>query len=239
MSAPTHFFKCGVIAAEGSQAENTVPRLPTKWTTRTCDLLDCKKYEDLHKCIQCKIAMYCSKECQRADWKRHKPYCQMVTNSPPATDPETGGEHAFQRHLRLWTARFNGSLVCASIVAMRLNKRPSNIDNFGLVVTLQPRPHAEAGARFRLVSAVLTPLREMQALYMPGQLVQMHEQHRDELKAETNGLQVARRVANRASPVCVSKKMVRSARLTDPTLDWYISLKMQVDGNLPTQQIVG
>ncbi|KAJ7659322.1 hypothetical protein DFH06DRAFT_439300 [Mycena polygramma] len=181
-------------------------------------------------------AMYCSKECQRADWKRHKPYCQMVINSPPATDPETGGEPAFQRHLRLWTARFNGSLVCAAIVALRLNKRPANINNFGLVVTLQPRPHAEAGARFRLVSAVLTPLREMQTLYMPGQLVQMHEQHRDELKAETNGLQDYAtvvvtasndgphalpggfRTEHRFKPVCVSKKMV--------------------DRDLPTQQVV-
>jgi hypothetical protein len=33
--------------------------------------------------------------------------------------------------------------------------------------------------------------------------------------------------------------MVRSAQLTDPTLDWYTSLEIQVDRDLPNQAIVG
>jgi len=30
----------------------------------------------MSKCARCKLAMYCSRECQVADWKRHKKQCQ-------------------------------------------------------------------------------------------------------------------------------------------------------------------
>jgi hypothetical protein len=37
-------------------------------------------------CAKCKLRRYCSKECQRADWKVHKRYC-----TPPYTDEEQIG----------------------------------------------------------------------------------------------------------------------------------------------------
>ncbi|KAJ6589334.1 hypothetical protein B0H19DRAFT_1103618 [Mycena capillaripes] len=252
-------FKVGVIAPEG--AEEIVAN---KLTTRVCDALDCKNHEDLHKCARCKTAMYCSKECQKADWSRHKPYCKMVTEFPPATDPDTGGEPPLQRHLRLWAARFNNSLVCAIIVALELNKHPKNIDNFGLVVTLHPRPHAEAGARFHLVSAVVMPMAELVVTFVdvparPGHgstLMQLHKEHRDELKARTKGMEdyatmviVAMNKGPHAlpgglqteirfKPLGVHKKLIRSAQLNDPTLDWLTTLRNQVDGDHPNQTLV-
>jgi hypothetical protein len=30
-----------------------------------------------HKCATCKTAYYCTKECQKADWKEHKVYCSV------------------------------------------------------------------------------------------------------------------------------------------------------------------
>ena len=34
-----------------------------------------------HKCCsRCKQSMYCGRECQQADWKRHKQYCTMLAN---------------------------------------------------------------------------------------------------------------------------------------------------------------
>ena len=35
--------------------------------------------KELHKCGQCQVAKYCSKDCQRADWKEHKKYCRHIT----------------------------------------------------------------------------------------------------------------------------------------------------------------
>ncbi|KAJ7263145.1 hypothetical protein B0H12DRAFT_1103553 [Mycena haematopus] len=256
-------FKYGVITPEG-QADV----VPNTWTTRICDLRGCKNHENLSKCTRCKTARYCSKECQKADWPHHKSYCTMVQAFPPLTE-ETGGEPPLQRHLRLWTSRFNGSLVCATIVALDLNKHPENFDKFGLVVKLNPRPHKEAGSRFKLISAVVMPMAEVITKYIMilgsqsqgpehgPNLMKLHKQHRDELKAKTGGMEdyatmivVATNVGEHAlpgglqteirfKPIGIHMKLVRSAQLTDPTLDWYSSLQMQVDRDIPNQAIVG
>ncbi|KAJ6511186.1 hypothetical protein C8R45DRAFT_1207878 [Mycena sanguinolenta] len=258
-------FKHGVIAAEGDSADI----VPNAWTTRVCDLPDCKNYKNLSKCNRCKTARYCSKECQKADWPHHKAYCNMVKDFPPEKDPQTGGEPPLQRHLRLWTSRFNGSLVCATIVALDLHRHPDNIDNFGLVVTLHPRPHKEAGSRFKLISAVVTPMEEVmtkfilllgsqsQGLEHGVNLMKLHKQHRDELKARTKGMEdyatmivVATNTGDNAlpgglqteirfKPIGIHKKLVGSAQLTDPTLDWHSSLMRQVEKDTPNQRIVG
>ncbi|KAF7334540.1 hypothetical protein MVEN_02283800 [Mycena venus] len=254
-------LKYGVIAAEGIQEED----LPNELTTRVCDVRECKNYKGLSKCNRCRTAMYCSKECQKADWPHHKPYCTMVKNFPPEKDPQTGGEPPLQRHLRLWTARFNGSLVCAAIVALDLNNHPENIDDFGIVVTLHPRPHKEAGARFQFISAVVTPMAEMVVKFIMAlggaehgkTLLKMHQQHRDELKARTNGMEdyatmivIATNTGEHAlpgglateirfKPLGIHKNFVRSAQLNDQSLDWYSNLKIQVNRDIPNQALVG
>ena len=42
---------------------------------------NCKTNVKCMKCSMCCIAMYCSKECQSSDWKRHKIMCINVQNS--------------------------------------------------------------------------------------------------------------------------------------------------------------
>lgn len=34
-------------------------------------------------CIKCECARYCSKECQRMDWKKHKPACMALSKAAP------------------------------------------------------------------------------------------------------------------------------------------------------------
>ncbi|KAJ7113037.1 hypothetical protein C8R44DRAFT_797109 [Mycena epipterygia] len=258
---PELVFKYGVIASEEQQI------VPNTVTTRMCDLRDCKNHENLNKCARCRTAMYCSRECQKADWANHKPYCKSVKDFPPPVDPETGGEPPLQRHLRLWTARFNSSLVCATIVALELHKHPENIDKVGLVVSLRPRPHAEAGSRFDLVSAVVTPMARIEDVMgyhraqarsaNPGpHVIELHRQHREALKKRTGGLEdyatvivIAQNIGPHAlpggpsteirfKPIGVHKKMIQSPQLTDPTLAWYPTLEMQVKRDLPNQAIV-
>ena len=48
-----------------------VQDLVSKWSVRcwSCSL----EGPDLKQCVECKVAQYCSKECQRTDWKNcHK-----------------------------------------------------------------------------------------------------------------------------------------------------------------------
>ena len=38
----------------------------------------CKSTTNLLTCTKCKSERYCSKACQRQDWRRHKPYCRPI-----------------------------------------------------------------------------------------------------------------------------------------------------------------
>ncbi|KAJ7884163.1 hypothetical protein B0H14DRAFT_3857189 [Mycena olivaceomarginata] len=250
---PKLVFQHQVIS--GGNGDQTGEYVPSEWTTHMCDRRDCNNHENLTKCSQCKSALYCSKECQKTDWKNHKPYCQMVVRYPPKVDLVTGGEPPLQRHLRLWNARFEDSLMFAAIVALDLYKRPENIDNLGLVITLRPRAHPEAGSRFKLVSARTAPLSIMMAIMVVTQrsqargpasgpnLADLHQQHRDEQRAKTGGMEdyaAVMVIANndgslpgglvsteiRFKPVSIQQHLVRSPQLTDPTLDWYASLEV-------------
>ena len=41
----------------------------------------CEKFsEDLKRCSRCRQANYCSSECQRNDWKRHKLTCTSISS---------------------------------------------------------------------------------------------------------------------------------------------------------------
>jgi MYND finger len=57
--------------------EERAERREKKTKQVTCDT--CKKrsaYTKMKKCSRCRKATYCSQECQRQDWNRHKPECQ-------------------------------------------------------------------------------------------------------------------------------------------------------------------
>ncbi|KAK7018412.1 hypothetical protein R3P38DRAFT_2982630 [Favolaschia claudopus] len=251
--------KYQIIAPVGAEKVD-----PLSGTTQICDLAECENWQNLRKCMRCKSAMYCSSECQKTDWPHHKAYCTMVKNFPPNTDPDTGGEPALQRHMRLFSARFTGSLVCATIVALELNAHPENIDDFGIIVLLRPRPHKEAGARFKLHAASVVPMQDMTDIYLkhPGidraqieEIFRLHRQHRDELKAKSGGtedyatmLLIAQNDGDHAvpggtefemrfKPIAIHRKLVESPALVDPTLDWYISLKIQINRNMPNQSL--
>ncbi|KAJ7186478.1 hypothetical protein C8R46DRAFT_1057302 [Mycena filopes] len=247
----------------------TPPGSPTKWTLRTCDLRGCKNHENLNKCARCRTGMYCSRACQKEDWAHHKAYCKMTTDFAPILDPVNGGgEPPLQRHLRLWTARFESSLLCAAIVALHLPNHPSNIGKLGLCVTLHPRPHPESGSRFQLASAEVVSmagLMETLVGYQKKQargpdvgptLAELHQQHRAAQRAKTGGkedfaallviadnegphaLPGTHGTELRFKPINIDEDMVRSPMLVDPTLDWYASLKYQVDKDIPNRERV-
>ena len=48
-----------------------------------CNASKCKSNDAVYVCSKCGLARYCSRDCQRADWKRHKPTC--TPNECPAS----------------------------------------------------------------------------------------------------------------------------------------------------------
>jgi|GEM_PF-3206999 len=54
----------------------------TKQHRAICSFHSCKKdnatEDKVMRCARCKVAAYCSKECQAGDWKRHKQICQLL-----------------------------------------------------------------------------------------------------------------------------------------------------------------
>jgi hypothetical protein len=44
----------------------------------------CNKTEDLKRCVRCRAVLYCNKEHQKEDWKKHKMICSLLAE---ATNP--------------------------------------------------------------------------------------------------------------------------------------------------------
>lgn len=64
---------------EQGVGDNITPTIQVKWTRsntiRRCQY--CFKNDvKLSKCSSCNVVHYCSKECQKEDWKMHKIYCK-------------------------------------------------------------------------------------------------------------------------------------------------------------------
>ncbi|KAJ7444320.1 hypothetical protein FB451DRAFT_1294320 [Mycena latifolia] len=111
-----------------------------------CSMHECSNYRNLKQCGRCKCATYCSVECQRKHWVLHKPLCDFNAT----TLNEMGGETVFQRNLRNWVVRFDTTLITACIRALKLKYDWENVGKAFLVLSLEPRPHPNAGSRWRI-----------------------------------------------------------------------------------------
>lgn len=56
------------------RVDAALKRTPTKCSNPFCSKVEAK--EKFQVCSKCKIAKYCSRECQRSHWKSHKIYCK-------------------------------------------------------------------------------------------------------------------------------------------------------------------
>ena len=61
-----------------------------KTTDRTTNCFGCgviKDFREIKECSGCKVAQYCSRECQLSHWAKHKSYCKIIRESQ-AKGPE-------------------------------------------------------------------------------------------------------------------------------------------------------
>lgn len=58
-----------------------IPQQPAQYVSRVkkrCST--CSVIGELMQCKQCKKTYYCSRACQKKDWKRHKPRCEFLVD---------------------------------------------------------------------------------------------------------------------------------------------------------------
>ncbi|KAI1782823.1 hypothetical protein LXA43DRAFT_1068247 [Ganoderma leucocontextum] len=63
-----------------SADSNPLPSLPIAYISRTC-CHSCFKTNSKFRCTGCQAVVYCSRECQKAAWRTHKPACTSKPNT--------------------------------------------------------------------------------------------------------------------------------------------------------------
>ncbi|KAE9388232.1 hypothetical protein BT96DRAFT_927203 [Gymnopus androsaceus JB14] len=206
---------------------------------------NCENWEKLQACSNCKTARYCSRECQKQDWELHKSACKLYTDSNTA-------QSRLQRHLRLWIARFHVSLTHAIVPALELQKNPTDIENYGMIIHLQPRKHRESGSRFTSQSATIVPMAQLKLLYEGAAggntILQEHARQRAALRKKSEGredyatmLVIAQNtgpgnrlnVEIRFTLISLTRSFIQTPRFSDPTLAWRATLMLEVKNNIP------
>ncbi|KAJ7493854.1 hypothetical protein FB451DRAFT_1551183 [Mycena latifolia] len=132
------------------QTDGTGRRSYEESAVRFCSMHQCFNHKNLKQCGRCKCAAYCSVECQRNNWKQHKPLCDYNVAQLEIAD---GEEPVLQRNLRHWVARFDATLLNACIRGLLLKTEWERIDQGALVLFMEPRPHPNQGSRWRIVNA--------------------------------------------------------------------------------------
>ncbi|KAJ6592842.1 hypothetical protein B0H19DRAFT_1245657 [Mycena capillaripes] len=95
-------------------------------------------------CRQCKAVNYCGRECQRADWPRHKAWCK--SQAARMAQEEEAGIAGPRVHCNAWQSAMGPLLfewIC--VQGLGVSQRPHNIQTQFVVLSVrerQPRPSA-------------------------------------------------------------------------------------------------
>ncbi|KAJ6532876.1 hypothetical protein DFH09DRAFT_1181799 [Mycena vulgaris] len=237
------------------QTDGTGDKVYEEGAVRYCSMYECHNYKDLKQCARCKCASYCSVECQKKSWKVHKPLCEYNM----ATLKRLDGEPLLQRHLRHWVVRFDASLLIACIRGLNLKYEWERIDQGGLLLLMEPRPHPNLGSRWRIVNAgifpnaVITDLIEKAGFAgeYRDQILPLYTIRRESLWKSSGGtadyVPVIMMAANRGpdalagdlsptmrfKPVCVFQSTVAGIPMEEYAGDWCQDLKDQVHNDHP------
>ncbi|KAJ7789758.1 hypothetical protein B0H13DRAFT_1936378 [Mycena leptocephala] len=100
---------------------------------RFCSMDQCFNHQNLKECARCN---------KWKNWKYHKPTCDHNVAQLALVDNE---EPLMQRNLRHWVVRFDATLHMAIMRGLLLKQEWERIDQGGLMIWVEPRPHRNAG----------------------------------------------------------------------------------------------
>ncbi|KAJ7495831.1 hypothetical protein B0H11DRAFT_2000767 [Mycena galericulata] len=177
----------------------------------------------------------------------------------------TDGEPMFQRNLRHWAARFDATLLNACIRGLNLKYEWERIGQGALLITMEPRPHSNVGARWRIQNAGMFRNEDiMEVLENAGmadqyrnEVLPLHRKERERLQKRSRGtadyaavIMMAGNVGPdaldgdhapmmRFKPIDISQSMVAKMPIEKYKGDWCQDLKNQVHDDRPSKHVMG
>ncbi|KAJ7131828.1 hypothetical protein C8R43DRAFT_1133503 [Mycena crocata] len=182
---------------------------------------------DLRRCAGCGIVRYCTKECQKAHWKAHKPHCVLnveMSKKAAAMGPDYSDR---LKAIGKWCDIFSVPIGAASASAMDIMNRPENIDKFVLVIYVDFLPTAKAPYTHDIVDAGLVPLSVLreQALAISAEQLEQFERNSSPRPGMIRVMLADRRFPwSYTTPFVVPSDIARWER--DPL--WFEHLQMSV-----------
>ncbi|KAJ7468792.1 hypothetical protein FB451DRAFT_1257331 [Mycena latifolia] len=86
-------------------------------------------------CTQCRTIYYCSPECQRKDWARHKAWCKE--QAAEVERERSQGGNRVSKHFDAWIAAIGPALITRICVqALAVYRHPDNVQTKFLLVAL-------------------------------------------------------------------------------------------------------
>ncbi|KAK7001553.1 MYND-type domain-containing protein [Favolaschia claudopus] len=243
-----------------------------------CSLDECFNFKNLKTCTQCKTAVYCvstiptstvdrdvanvalrSRKNVKQDWKKHKAVC----NHNSGVMNGISNESIFQSNLRHWAARFHTTLLMASIRALNLREDWDRINQGAIVIFLEPRPHVNKGARWRISLAGVYPFEEIYPVLEKlgaleeyrDKLLPMHNEARQKLRESSGGtsdytsvITVASNIGRdalqgdylptfRFTPLDVHRDLIEKMPERYFGVDWLESLRFEVEEDHPLKSV--
>ncbi|KDQ17727.1 hypothetical protein BOTBODRAFT_185817 [Botryobasidium botryosum FD-172 SS1] len=214
---------------------------------RTFECANCRLFKppkEIKICSGCKTMGYCSKECQRADWKTHKPICKGAQTGAPAVARDPAIRIA-ERLIE--DTEIMGWIDSMMIACLDLNNNLDNASKYAFVLLARADTVSKKGKGGKVEKLFqITSVRRMKIEDAPPGLIRCGEQMEAALKdppkhptpvnlravramwmsetSESAIVYFARHVNQPMLDFCASKRMMGPSGLPVPvTSEWLIS----------------
>ena len=105
-------------------------------------------------CVRCGEARYCSRECQKADWKTHKRNCKKKKDTPPKKDKPLKKDTPSETTPNAHVFDIITQMMTRLLSARRL---PENIKKvLRLMLTIDPAQHSLPGGPFNFSGPLIS-----------------------------------------------------------------------------------